>query len=149
MHLSVIYTLVLSLLLMTISALPTTTPPTEPEATPQHPVAAEGSYICCPDEIDLKSSHDFIPLGCKLCTAENPAPPSTIQFKHSYTHPLPLPSEGGEIEGGEIERAEVEAVFSFAGRAVNGLANWKLNWKERRVEQLTRIEQLQMEARRM
>ena len=90
-----------------------------------------------------------MPLGCKLCTAENPAPPSTIQFKHSYTHPLPLPSEGGEIEGGEIERAEVEAVFSFAGRAVNGLANWKLNWKERRVEQLTRIEQLQMEARRM
>jgi hypothetical protein len=70
-----------------------------------------------------------------------------------------LPSKGGEAKGGEVERAEiegvevaeaeVEAVLSFAGRAANGLPNWKLNWKGRKVEQLTGIEQLQMEARRM
>jgi hypothetical protein len=144
MHPSIIYTLVLSLLVVIISALPTTAPPTEPEATPQHPISAEESYICCPDEIDLKSSPDFIPHGCKLCTADDPAPPPAVQFKNSYAHSLPLPSEGGEAKGGEVERAEiegvevveaeVEVVFSFAGRAANGLPNWKLNWRERKVE---------------
>jgi hypothetical protein len=147
---------------MTISALPTTARAIEPEGTPQHPISAEGSYICCPDEVERNP--DVVPLGCKLCNAENPATLSAVQFTQSYTHPLPLPSEGGEIQGGQIEgeeaergeaergnveraeevaEAEVEAVFFFAGRATNGLANWKLNWKERKVELLTGIEQLQ------
>ena len=146
MHPSIIYTLVLSLLVMTISAIPTKAPLTEPESTPQHPVSDEGSYTCCLDEVD-NLNPDVMPLGCKLCTAEDPAPPSAVQFKNSFTHPLPLLSERGDIEGGEVERdeieeAEVEAVFSFAGRAANGLPNWKLNWKERKVELLTGIEQL-------
>jgi hypothetical protein len=165
MHLSVFYTLVLSLRLMTISALPTAVPPPS-AAEPQH-VLPE-SYICCPDEVE--PNPDVIPLGCRLCTADDPAPPSAVQIKNSFSRRLPLLSEGGEVKGGEVERAEIEeaeaeggeieGVFHFAGRAENGLANWKLNWKERKVEQLTLqdhqgpqarsgIEQLQMEARRM
>jgi hypothetical protein len=172
MHPSVIYTLVLSLRLITISALPTITPPTEPEAAPQHPVSDEGSYICCPDEVEL-SNPDFVPLGCRRCTAGDPVPPSDVLIEHPFTRPVPLPSEGGEIEraeveggeaargevaGSDIERveiegvevveAEAEAVFSFAGRAANGLANWKMNWKQRKVEQLTGIEQLNMQMER-
>jgi hypothetical protein len=151
MHPGVICTLVLSLHLVTISALPTNTPPTEPEVTPQHLFSDEGSYICCPDAVEPNSN--VVPLGCKLCTANDPVSLSAVQFTPSSTHPLPLPNEGGQIEGGEVERgeakrgeieeAEVDAVFSFAGRATNGLANWKLNWKEQSVELLTGVEQLQ------
>jgi hypothetical protein len=157
MHPSVIYTLVLSLHLVTISALPTPAPLTELEATPQHHISAEGSYVCCPDKGE--PNLDVVPLGCKRCTSQSPVSLSAVQFTHSDKRPLPSPKEGGEIQRGQIERgeaergnveraeevaeAEVEAVFSFAGRATNGLAIWKLNWKERRVELLTQgIEQL-------
>jgi hypothetical protein len=114
---------------MIIAALPTTVLPTlaaEPQIISQQLLSVENSYICCPNEVDL-SNPDSIPTDCKTCTPDKASPL------------LPSLNEDGEIEG----------IFCFAGRAANGLANWKLSWIERKVEDMIGDEGVQAEMTRM